>query len=72
VIVMTLDRVGAFAGPDLAAFADIRRRAPQAAVIGAGGIRDSDDLAAASRAGAHEWLVASALHDLRIPAADAA
>jgi phosphoribosylformimino-5-aminoimidazole carboxamide ribotide isomerase len=69
VIVMTLDRVGAFTGPDLAAFADVRRRAPQAAVIGAGGIRDPDDLAAASRAGAHEWLVASALHDLRIPAA---
>lgn len=71
VIVMTLDRVGAFAGPDLAAFAEARRRAPHATVIGAGGIRDATDLAAASRAGAREWLVASALHDLRIPAAAA-
>jgi phosphoribosylformimino-5-aminoimidazole carboxamide ribotide isomerase len=68
IIVMTLDRVGAFAGPDLDTIADVRYRAPHAEVIGAGGIRDADDLEAAARTGAHAWLVASALHDLRIPA----
>jgi phosphoribosylformimino-5-aminoimidazole carboxamide ribotide isomerase len=67
VIVMTLDRVGAFAGPDLATLADVRRRGPQARYIGAGGIRDADDLALARRAGAYAWLVASALHDGRLP-----
>jgi phosphoribosylformimino-5-aminoimidazole carboxamide ribotide isomerase len=35
-------------------------------VIGAGGIRDRGDLAAAARTGASAWLVASALHDGRI------
>ncbi len=69
IIVMTLDRVGAFAGPDLKTFADVRRRARDAAIIGAGGIRDPQDLASAANAGAHAWLVASALHDLRIPRA---
>jgi HisA/HisF family protein len=71
IIVMTLDRVGASAGPDLDTIADVRQRAPHAAVIGAGGIRDADDLRAAARTGAHAWLVASALHDLRIPASPA-
>ena len=68
VIVMTLDRVGAFSGPDLDMFEEVRRRAPQATMIGAGGVRDLPDLDRAAKAGAHAWLVASALHDLRIPA----
>lgn len=67
-IVMTLDRVGAFSGPDLATLAEVRRRAPRATVIGAGGIRDAGDLSVASAAGADAWLVASALHDRRLPA----
>jgi phosphoribosylformimino-5-aminoimidazole carboxamide ribotide isomerase len=67
IIVMTLDRVGAFSGPDLATFAEVRRRAPHARLVGAGGIRNAHDLAAAQAAGAHAWLVASALHDLRLP-----
>jgi phosphoribosylformimino-5-aminoimidazole carboxamide ribotide isomerase len=66
VIVMTLERVGADAGPDLATIADVRRKAPQAMVIGAGGIRHADDLEAAAAAGADAWLVASALHDRRL------
>ncbi len=36
-------------------------------LIGAGGIRHADDLACAAAAGADAWLVASALHDRRIP-----
>ena len=63
IIVMTLDRVGAAAGPDLALLARLRARAPDRAWIGAGGIRDREDLRAAAATGAAGWLVASALHD---------
>ncbi len=66
VIVMTLERVGSGAGPDLDTIADVRRKAPGATVIGAGGIRHAADLAAAAAAGANAWLVASALHDQRL------
>jgi phosphoribosylformimino-5-aminoimidazole carboxamide ribotide isomerase len=66
VIVMTLDRVGSGAGPDLETLAEVRARAGRRTVIGAGGVRSLDDLDAAAQAGADAWLVASALHDLRI------
>jgi len=66
-IVMTLERVGSGAGPDLETLQEVRRLAPAAMVIGAGGIRSEDDLARASAAGADAWLVASALHDLQLP-----
>jgi phosphoribosylformimino-5-aminoimidazole carboxamide ribotide isomerase len=69
VIVMTLERVGADAGPDLDTLREVRARAPEAQVVGAGGIRDAADLAHAQKAGAHAWLVASALHDGRLAAA---
>ncbi|WP_458763875.1 HisA/HisF-related TIM barrel protein [Cupriavidus basilensis] len=69
-IVMALDRVGAFEGPDLATLAAIRAQAGTGRrLVGAGGIRDGADLAAAAHAGASAWLVASAIHDLRIPPA---
>lgn len=63
VIAMSLDSVGARAGPDLALLRELRERAPGVRAIGAGGIRDRADLAACAAAGAHAWLVASALHD---------
>jgi phosphoribosylformimino-5-aminoimidazole carboxamide ribotide isomerase len=66
-IVMTLERVGSGAGPDLETLQEVRRLAPGAMLIGAGGIRSEDDLARASAAGADAWLVASALHDLQLP-----
>lgn len=66
-IVMTLERVGSGAGPDLDTLQEVRRLAPGATVIGAGGIRHAQDLASASAAGADAWLVASALHDLQLP-----
>lgn len=70
-IVMTLDRVGSFEGPDLLTLADVRARAGGGRrVIGAGGVRSVDDLHAAARSGADAWLIASALHDGRIPRAD--
>jgi phosphoribosylformimino-5-aminoimidazole carboxamide ribotide isomerase len=67
VIVMTLARVGADAGPDLATLREVQTRSPQTRLIGAGGIRNPADLALAEDAGAHAWLVASALHDGRLP-----
>ncbi|EIF33086.1 hisA/hisF family protein [Burkholderia sp. Ch1-1] len=69
VIAMTLDQVGSYDGPDLATVERIRAVAPaHSAVIGAGGIRHRDDVAAAARSGASAWLVASALHDRQIGA----
>ncbi len=65
-IVMTLDRVGADAGPDLDTLYAVRERAPRARLFGAGGVRDAADLEAARAAGAAGWLVASALHDLKL------
>lgn len=69
VIVMTLERVGAGAGPDLDTLREVQARAPKASLIGAGGIRDAADLERARQAGAAAWLVASALHDGRLPPA---
>jgi uncharacterized protein related to proFAR isomerase len=69
VIVMTLDRVGAGLGPDLGVFNTLRRAAPDREWIGAGGVRNPADLAAAAEAGASAWLVASALHDGTLRAA---
>jgi phosphoribosylformimino-5-aminoimidazole carboxamide ribotide isomerase len=66
VIVMTLERVGSDAGPDLATLAALRPRAPGSTFFGAGGVRQADDLHAAAQAGAAGWLVASALHDGRL------
>lgn len=66
-IVMTLERVGSGAGPDLETVRALRQRAPHAMLIGAGGIRSESDLAEAQAAGADAWLVASALHDLQLP-----
>ncbi|WP_341886713.1 HisA/HisF-related TIM barrel protein [Variovorax sp. YR752] len=67
VIVMTLERVGADAGPDLATLREVQARSPGTKLVGAGGIRHAADLDAARDAGAWAWLVASALHDGRLP-----
>lgn len=69
VIAMTLDRVGSASGPDLDTLARIRALAGPRSLIGAGGVRNAADLRAAAAAGAHAWLVASALHDLTLPPA---
>ena len=67
VIVMTLERVGSGEGPDLETMRALQARSPATEFIGAGGIRDAADLAAARVSGAFAWLVASALHDGRLP-----
>jgi len=71
-VVMTLARVGTGAGPDLARIAAIRARAGDRRVFAAGGVRGPADLAALAAAGAAGVLVASALHDGQITAADLA
>lgn len=71
VIVMTLERVGADSGPDFDTVQQVRQRLPGGLVVGAGGVRDAADLVQARAAGADAWLVASALHDGRLPAAAA-
>jgi phosphoribosyl isomerase A len=63
VIAMTLAQVGAGAGPDLAALAALRGRAPQRRLYAAGGVRGPDDLRALREAGIAGALIASALHD---------
>jgi uncharacterized protein related to proFAR isomerase len=67
VIVMTLERVGSDAGPDLETLREVRLKSPGTFIVGAGGIRNESDLARAREAGAGAWLVASALHDARLP-----
>ena len=66
VIVMTLARVGAGAGPDLAGLAAARSRAPGHRIYAAGGVRGPDDVLALARAGVAGALVASAIHDRRL------
>jgi HisA/HisF family protein len=70
VIVMTLSRVGASSGPDLARVAEIVRRAGDRKVYAAGGVRDRADLEALAAAGAAGALVSTALHDQKISAGD--
>ncbi|HOX66544.1 MAG TPA: HisA/HisF-related TIM barrel protein [Burkholderiaceae bacterium] len=67
VIAMTLEQVGTDAGPDLETFAALSQLNASVRWFGAGGVRDPGDLERARAAGASGWLVASALHDLRLP-----
>jgi phosphoribosylformimino-5-aminoimidazole carboxamide ribotide isomerase len=72
IILMTLDRVGSDGGPDLAALQGLAQRAGRRAVFAAGGVRNAQDLDKLKEAGIAGALVASALHDGRLPAADIA
>lgn len=68
VIVMTLDRVGSHAGPDLDRLRAIKEVGAE--VYAAGGVRDAADLRALADAGIAGALVASSLHNGRLTAAD--
>jgi len=70
VIVMTLDRVGSQAGPDLERLRAIKTTAKDRAIYAAGGVRGADDLHSLARAGITGALVASSLHNGQITAAD--
>ena len=70
VIVMTLNRVGSDAGPDMERLALIASRVPNASIFAAGGLRGPSDLMRLAEAGVRGVLVASALHDGRLTGAD--
>jgi phosphoribosylformimino-5-aminoimidazole carboxamide ribotide isomerase len=70
IIVMTLARVGSDAGPDLERFAAIRSIAGGREIYAAGGVRDATDLSVLKAAGVGGALIATALHERRIVAAD--
>lgn len=72
VIVMTLARVGAGQGPDLARVASIMARAGRRRVYAAGGVRNAHDLGALAACGAAGALVGTALHSGAIGAAEIA
>jgi HisA/HisF family protein len=67
VIVMSLSRVGTNAGPDLARLARIRASAGCRGVFAAGGVRDPADVGRLRAAGMSGALVATALHEGRLP-----
>jgi phosphoribosylformimino-5-aminoimidazole carboxamide ribotide isomerase len=70
VIAMTLDRVGSHAGPDLERLRVLKDLAGRREVYAAGGVRDAADLRALAQASVAGALIATALHDGRITAAD--
>ena len=70
IIVMTLARVGSGAGPDLQRIAAIRSIAGGREIYAAGGVRDASDLSALKAVGVAGALIATALHEQRIVAAD--
>jgi phosphoribosylformimino-5-aminoimidazole carboxamide ribotide isomerase len=70
VIVMTLARVGSSAGPDLGRLASIQSIAGAREIYAAGGVRNAADLRALKEAGVSGALIATALHERRIVAAD--
>jgi uncharacterized protein related to proFAR isomerase len=70
VIVMTLARVGSGAGPDLGRLASIQSIAGGREIYAAGGVRNAADLRALKEAGVSGALIATALHERRIVAAD--
>ncbi|TXM75794.1 nickel transporter [Methylobacterium sp. WL69] len=63
VIVMTLGRVGAGAGPDLDRLRALRAASPATRLYAAGGVRGPADVAALAAMGVAGALVASAIHD---------
>jgi phosphoribosylformimino-5-aminoimidazole carboxamide ribotide isomerase len=72
VLAMNLERVGASAGPDLGLVARLHALHAAGEVYAAGGVRHRGDLEGLRAAGAAGALLASALHDGRLGAADLA
>lgn len=69
-ILMNLARVGSTSGPDTALLAHWQKRAPQAHLFAAGGVRDRNDLDTLRKSGAHGVLLASALHSGHLQPSD--
>jgi len=70
VIVMTLSQVGTARGPDFTKLSSILAAAGPRHVFAAGGVRGFEDLAALNRMGVAGALVATALHNRRLSAAE--
>lgn len=71
VIAMTLDAVGADAGPNTALIKHLRATTGERTrVVAAGGVRGKEDLKALAAAGADAALVATALHTGKLKAGD--
>lgn len=71
-LVMSLERVGAGEGPDLALLQQVKARAGDRGLYLAGGVRNAADIEAAHAGGAAGVLLASALHDGTIGSVDLA
>jgi phosphoribosylformimino-5-aminoimidazole carboxamide ribotide isomerase len=63
VIVMTLAKVGAAAGPDLARVQEIKAKAGDREIVAAGGVRNEADIRALASLGVAAALAATSLHD---------
>ena len=72
IIVLDLARVGADAGVDETLLRDLRAAAPDVVLAAAGGVRGMDDLVRLAALGCDAALVASAVLDSRLTAADIA
>ena len=72
VIVIDLARVGTGTGLDLGLIARVREAAPGLTLLAGGGVRGLEDLARLADAGCDGALVATALHDGRLGAAEVA
>ena len=72
IIVIDLARVGTGAGLDVELLERLRHAIPEVSLIAGGGTRGRDDLCRLAAAGCDGVLVASALHDGRLNAADIA
>jgi phosphoribosylformimino-5-aminoimidazole carboxamide ribotide isomerase len=70
IIVMTLSRVGSRGGPDIELLRRWRSDAPDKEIFAAGGVRGGEDLMALADCGVSGVLVATALHEQRIGAAE--
>ena len=69
-VVLDLARVGMSSGLDMRLLERIRAAAPALTLVAGGGVRGQDDLRALDAAGCDAALVASALHDGQLAAAD--
>jgi phosphoribosylformimino-5-aminoimidazole carboxamide ribotide isomerase len=72
IIVLDLARVGTGCGPDFATIARIRQAVPATTLLAGGGVRGYEDLGRLAESGCDGALVATALHDGRLTAADVA
>lgn len=71
-IVLDLARVGTAAGPDFELIANVRKAAPRVALVAGGGIRGPEDLSRLADVGCDGALVATAILNGHLSAADVA